>query len=130
MGFIRLNIKVGDLLRDFDDVRKAYVGDMATEIAKVGEHYINTSKRNGSYKDRTTNLRNANSYSVKHRGVTVIESIGRPKTAELFEKNKSDAELELEVGNGMEYASYVEGKGYDVCSSAFMGVESEIREKF
>jgi hypothetical protein len=100
------------------------------ECTRIGEDYVNTARETGEYKDRTKNLRNANSYEVYKNGASIFSNTGRPQTAKLFEKEKTGAGIELLEGNGMEYASYVEGKGYNVCTEAFMKSERDLRNKF
>ena len=97
-------------------------------LARVGEMYISESRSKGSYQDQTGNLRNANSYAVYRDGVLLYGSFGRPETQSFFDSKKHGIGLELIVGNGMEYTSFVEGKGFNVCSSGFLKVESEVRK--
>ncbi|MDR2765434.1 MAG: hypothetical protein LBB90_10455 [Tannerella sp.] len=98
-------------------------------LHKIGEKFVNHAKNTGTYEDRTSNLRNANSYRIYRDGVMVREFIGRPKTGKIFEELKSGIGIEAFFGNGMEYASFVEGKGYNVVTAAFMWVESEIKKQ-
>ena len=45
-----------------------------------------------------------------------------------LDKYKDGTGIELVCGNGMEYCTWVEAKGYDVVSSGFLKVESEARK--
>lgn len=103
---------------------------IALRLSRIGEEYINEAKESGSYQDRTTNLRNSNSYRVYIDGIVAHESVGRPETNAMIDKMKVDTGIQLVVGSGMEYASYVEGKGFNVVSSGFLLVENKIRELF
>jgi len=97
------------------------------EWMNVGERYIAEGRASGTYKDQTGNLRNAHSYIIYKDGEKVAGVIGRPETLKMFEHMKVDDGIQLIVGDGMDYASYVEGKGYNVCTSGFMQTERETR---
>ena len=112
-----------------DDVNKAieqFKREAEIELARIGELYVIESRTNKTYSDQTGNLRSANSYRVYRDGVPIKEMIGLPETTKIFDELKTGKGLELIVGNGMQYASFVEGKGFNVCSSGFLKVENEI----
>lgn len=92
-------------------------------LADVGEQAAMFAQRSGSYKNRTWNLRNANGYAVIRDGKIVnIEIMGdgsHPIARKATEdKLKSASEDGLYLANGMFYASFVEGRDYDVLSRA------------
>lgn len=123
-------IKFDDIDKELDEeIKKAKI-EIADKLCIIGENYVNEAKERGTYQDRTTNLRNANSYRVYIDGVPYRESIGRTETNAMFDKMKIDTGIQLVVGNGINYASLVEGKGYNVTSSGFLKMEKEIRELF
>lgn len=101
---------------------------IAMEYSRIGEEYVNEARKSGSYQNRTTNLRNSNSYRVYLDGKIFNESTGRPETDAMFNKMKINVGVQLVVGAGMEYASYVEGYGFNVVSSGFALVERRIQE--
>lgn len=104
---------------------------IAFELFKIGEAFVNEAKESGAYQDQTTNLRNANSYRVYIDGRVVHESIGRPETNVMFQGMVVPDGIQLVVGNGMNYASFVESKhGLNVVSSGFLLVERKVRELF
>jgi hypothetical protein len=119
---LQLTVRIPDLDREFERAEADFKMEVAKILAQIGEDYVSTSKANGGYKDITGNLRRANSYRVYFKGGIVFESIGLSETGDLFERVKSGAELEFIVGNGMEYASFVEGKGFDVSTSGILKV--------
>jgi hypothetical protein len=102
--------------------------EITLRLMRIGEMYVSTARANGNYTDQTTNLRTAHGYIVYRDGVSVFESIGRPETMQMFEEMKTGIGVELIVGDGMNYASFVEGKGYDVSTSGMLKVESEVRK--
>ena len=127
-----INIKV-DYSGIDEEMRKAekqLYAEVINTLTNIGEMYISEARTNGNYTDQTGNLRNAHSYIVYHNGERVAGCIGRPETLRMFEQLKKHEGWQFMVGDGMDYASYVESRGYDVCTSAFMLVERLIREKF
>lgn len=124
-------IKIDVDLSGFDDVFKeieAQERKLILKMMRIGEIYVGTSRQKGNYKDRTGNLRNANSYRLYKDGKVLYESIGLPAMSYFLDKYMDGIGIELVCGNGMEYCSWVEGKGYDVVSSGFLKVESEARK--
>jgi len=124
-------IKIDVDLSGFDDVFReieAQERKLILKMMRIGEIYVGTSRQKGSYKDRTGNLRNANSYRLYKDGKVLYESIGLPAMSYFLDKYMDGTGIELVCGNGMEYCTYVEGKGYDVVSSGFLKVESEARK--
>lgn len=126
-----IGFKIAGLDKFLDDIEKEAINlkrKYELKLVRIGEMYIIESRSRGSYTDRTTNLRNANSYAVYRDGILMYGNFGRPETQTFFESNKYGIGLELIVGNGMEYASFVEGKNFNVCSSGFLKVESEVKK--
>lgn len=121
-------------LDDFDrDLKKEIEAEkkkIALKLSRIGEEYVNDVKEKGNYQDHTKNLRNSHSYRVYIDGRVFHESIGRPETNIMFEKMRVDVGIQLIVGSGMEYASWVEGKGFNVVSSGFSLVERKLSELF
>lgn len=107
----------------------------AMEFSVIGEEYVNEARTKGLnlkglkiHKNWTHVLKNSHSYVVFIDGVSRFSDIGKDHTLAMFESVKTGKGVELIVGNGAEYASYVEGKGYDVVSSGFLYVESEVKK--
>ena len=131
-------ISINGDIKGLDNFEKEVDGAIFDEavriLTNIGEDYINTAKsKKGKtdFTDRSDNLRNAHSYIIYNYGERIAGVIGRTETLQMFESIKdSSAKLQFIVGDGMNYASFVEGKGFDVCTSGFMMVEREVREKF
>ncbi|NDV93446.1 hypothetical protein D0T84_00750 [Dysgonomonas sp. 521] len=118
-------------LNGLDDTLKeieAYEQRFIFRLQRIGEQYVATARQKGSYDDHTGNLRNANSYRLYKDGRVLFQSIGSSITGEFLDNYITGIGLELVCGNGMEYCTYVEGKGYDVVSSGFLKAESEARK--
>jgi len=128
-----ITVEFDDPTEELDKEIKKLEDKLQTMLELAGEKYISEARQNGAkvktYEDRTGNLRNANSYVVKKKGQTVREVIGRPETARLISEDPSDADLSLTCGDGMEYASFVEAKGFDVVSSAQLATERFVTEE-
>jgi len=94
-------------------------------LSLAGEKAIIEARTNGSYKDRTSNLRNSVGYVVLHNGVTMKTSTpgsgdGKSKALSYLSELSSQYSKGwvLIVVAGMHYAEYVQAKGYNVLSSA------------
>jgi hypothetical protein len=134
-----------DLLKEFEAAKERWIKEeIAPALTVAGEHFVNNAKslpsppasnrgtpHQPNYIDDTTNLRNANSYEVSRKGSILASDVGRNETAEFFSKSRDNgADLELLMGNGMKYASFVEAKGYDVNTSPQMKAQQELNDKF
>jgi hypothetical protein len=103
----------------------------------VGEQCVAQARDHGSYQDQTGNLRSSVGYVIVRNGVILSgsnfdtvrggsqgQSEGRKFVQEIAAKfNKGIA---LIVVAGMEYAGYVEAKGYDVLTSSEMLAQREV----
>jgi len=117
----------------------SYLGEQCVKVAR-------DRPMSESWTDRTGNLRSSIGYVVAYEGQTAAASsfettpatrplekgesangakIGRAFAQELAEKHTEPC---LVVVAGMEYAPYVEAKGYDVLTSAELHAKSKIDE--
>lgn len=113
-----------DILKEIEAAERR----LTLRLQRMGEQYVAMARQKGNYTDQTGNLRNANSYRLYKDGKVLFQSIGSSATGEFLDNYIIGIGLELVCGNGMEYCTYVEGKGYDVVSSGFLKVESEARK--
>ncbi|MDR3142702.1 MAG: hypothetical protein LBU37_13400 [Tannerellaceae bacterium] len=133
---INININMGDFDREANEATERLYQAAIFELHNIGENYITRAKESGNYQDQSASLRNAHSYRIYRDGVSVDGNIGelpngKPNpTGTMFDRLKTGKGLEFIVGNGMEYASFVEGMGFNVTTSGFLLVEREIRERF
>lgn len=99
--------------------------DIVRVLKTVGVRAVNIARQNGSYQDRTSNLRNSIGYMVLKNGEVVDSlfnnSFGEEYALEIASNTKG---FSLIVVAGMNYASYVESRGYDVLASSQL--ESEV----
>ncbi len=95
----------------------------------VGESCISEARDNGSYMDQTGNLRSSIGYVVVVDGQIVRKNVvdlvkngteGTKEAEAFLERLASEHStgICLIVVAGMNYASYVEGRGYNVLTSA------------
>lgn len=95
----------------------------------VGESCITEARDNGSYMDQTGNLRSSIGYVVVVDGQIVRKNVvnlvkngteGTKEAESFLERLASEHSngICLIVVAGMNYASYVEGRGYNVLTSA------------
>lgn len=119
----------------------------ASWLCRLGELVVKYAKENGNYTDRTANLRNSIGYIVVQSGKVIAESFtggASPVTAggdsnTAMERGKSYArrvaseysaeKTYLVWVAGMEYASYVEAKNYDVLQGSGDWVESQAKRQ-
>lgn len=100
---------------------KSYLNALTARLAYIGEAALTEACEKGSYKDDTGNLRNSTGYVIKvGNRITASQGFargeGRAKAEQLA--SKSNFKIALVVTAGMNYATYVSARGYDVLDSA------------
>lgn len=140
---MNLNINMSDFDKQYDEELNRIKKVCRMNMQKIGETYIATAREAGNYKDQTGNLRSSIGYSLVEDGKATVSTIHESdkgtdrKTGVATGRDfmdglssKSDTDMELIVAAGMDYASKVEGKGYDVASSGFLAAENEAKRLF
>ena len=96
-----------DVTCDFSDV-DGFISEGKREVMDVmvteGKTAVEDAKLNGSYQNRTGNLRKSNSYEVDDSGLT--------------------------LKNTAYYASFVESKGFEVLGNSALRAENRLKERF
>ena len=121
---------IDDLLEKIDD--KYFSG-----LSEIGREATRNAKANGNYRNHTWNLRNASGGCVVRDGKIIdlwIETDGsHPVAVEntrnllIYSEKQGDG---LYLANGMQYASSVESKGYDVImTNGLLYAERQIKKK-
>ena len=98
---------------DFSDVDSFFdkgMNDMQQTERKLAQDAVDYAKQMGTYKDVTGTLRNSNKFEVDESGVTLYNDAQSPQ--------------------GVNYASFVEAKGYEVLSQAALFLEKNLKEEF
>lgn len=101
----------------------------------LGEECVNEARANGSYKDQTSNLRNSIGYAIIANGRLVDGEYGNARDG-LKQSRQIVNEVStsypagyvLTVIAGMNYAVYVESKGYNVLTTAELHAETKVKE--
>lgn len=101
----------------------------------LGEECVNEARANGNYKDQTSNLRNSIGYAIIANGRLVDGRYGDTRD-ELKQSKQIVNEVStsyptgyvLTVIAGMNYAVYVESKGYNVLTTAELHAETKVKE--
>lgn len=122
----------------FKDAEKQMTANAVRVLKYVGENAVNEAKLNGSYNDRTANLRNSIGYVIAIDGRIEVEFFddairgterysgeGRKYGLDLArEKALAQHDIALVVVAGMRYAVEVESKGLNVLTSAEQATKS------
>lgn len=122
------------LIDGLDDIEKACNRSIEefTELtlqamARIGEIYANTAKENGSYQNRTGNLRNSNGYGIAEDG-ELKTVVGNEDFKRGLIGQDLSGDIVLVAGAVMDYASDVQRKGYDVTDSGQLAAENLARQ--
>lgn len=123
-----------------DDLLKRYEDAYFNDLAEIGEEAVIVALEHGGasgapkvYEHHTEDLVNANGACVVRDGKIVWMEVAadgahgeaRAKTESLLRKEATHDGLW--IGNGMEYASYVQSKGFDVIDSAILYAEGKVK---
>jgi hypothetical protein len=117
---------------------------LIADLQKVGESFVSNARTNGSYKDRTGNLRNSVGYIILKNGESIFENFQQTVTGtikgkevpngvtvgeEFAQKAASEfpSGIVLIVVAGMNYAVYVESKGFDVITGSSQLAETDLQ---
>ncbi|WP_106827633.1 hypothetical protein [Parabacteroides pacaensis] len=106
-------------------------------LSEIGREATRNTKITGTYQNRTGNLRNANGGCVVRNGKIIdlwVETDGaHPKAVEktenllIYSEKPKDG---LYLANGMEYASFVESKGFEVVlNNGVLYAQSQIEKR-
>jgi hypothetical protein len=118
---LKSNFNEAKSMQDVQKQAETLYQKIINSFIMAGEQFIINARGQiqdhamGTYKDQTTNLRNSIGYFVFHNGKLVHEKNN-------IETNKSKVEELVKTGfqligiAGMNYASFVESKGYNVIS--------------
>jgi len=104
---------VGDLEKFAREQESKFIEAMAY----IGDDFVNAARTKGAYKDQTGNLRASIGYSVVKDG-RVVKFDNKSDFADQKISELSQTGIYLIVFAGMEYALYVEAKGYDVLTGS------------
>lgn len=116
---------------DFQKIKEQYIEKAVQKFIEVGEECIKEARDNGSYQDQSGNLRNSVGYCVLLNGEVKGQKVSHLNKTTIDEvSQKYPKDLVLIVVAGMNYAVYVEVKGYNVLSSAELKAEKILKTVF
>lgn len=138
-----------DLDREFAKMQEEYDRKAVTFLQSLGERVVKYARENGNYTDQTANLRNSIGYIVIQFNKVVYDSFEGYTTPRNDPQGLANAEMARRKGldyaktvgatlgggktylvwvAGMEYARYVEAKGYDVIQGSGNWVEANVQK--
>lgn len=120
---------------EFARAKEEYDRKAVEWLSVLGERVVKYAREHGSYTDHTGNLRNSIGYVVVQYGKVVRENFsigsGREEAKAQTRTYALEVARELPVNKtylvwvaGMEYAKYVEAKGFDVLQGSGNWVEA------
>lgn len=123
-----------DLDLEFIRAKEEYDRKAIVFLQSVGERVVKYAREHGSYTDQTGNLRHSIGYVIIQYGKVVSENFssgnGYPEAQQEAREAAMKVASELPKMHtylvwvaGMEYARYVEAKGYDVIEGSGNWVE-------
>ncbi len=112
----------------FEDFVEERINKEIAILMRMGEEFVNKARTNGSYTDRTGNLRNSVGYVLMKNGIVIQKEIGLPQVAELFPEisDKFPNGIVLIGFAGMQYAEAVEAKGFDVITGSIPSTSEQM----
>lgn len=133
------NFTKGDIDKMIADRIQRYEQAVLLRLQRIGEQFITDARLNGTYKDRTGNLRSSIGYIVLKNGEQLTRGGFVQIKKGVFGTQKGQAFLEkltlkfpkgyvLIVVAGMSYAAYVEAKGRDVLTSSSFKAEATFKK--
>ena len=107
------------------------------QLVDVAEQFVADARTVNTYKDRTSNLRGSIGYAIVKDGVEIFGNFdgvaeGQAKSKQLVNEVQADYPkgFALIVVAGMNYAVYVEAKGFDVLTGSSQTAESNLKRQF
>lgn len=127
-GAIKCTTDISKLKASINERTNAILQKAIMDLMYIGEEAVRIAREEGNYEDHTQNLRSSIGYTVLLNGQPV--RYGQPNQNQTDEgvhaadallsilKTKYPKGLVLIVCAGMNYAEYVEARGYNVLTSA------------
>lgn len=131
-----LSVRVKCDFSDLKKARKQLAQEVRGSMRIAGDLYLSVAVNKGSYQNRTGNLRSANAYAITDNGQIIEEKVANTfskieaqnKAKEALKRAKAPGQSLIMV-NGMFYGSFVEAKGFDVSSMAYIRAVDKLEAK-
>ena len=128
-----------EVAREFQKAQSEYDRKAVEWLSVLGERVVKYAREHGSYTNRTGNLRNSIGYVIVQYGRIVTENFsvggGHGEAKAQARTYAIDVARKLPASKtylvwvaGMEYAKYVEAKGFDVLQGSGNWVEATAKE--
>lgn len=142
---IKANFSMGDIQQQNQQFVDAVLITIEKVLRRSIIEVVKTAKNTDTYTDRTNNLRSSIGYVLYKDGQKVsasFEKAGEGMDSDGSVGAKEGLDYAESVANnfssgyvvvlvaGMDYAAYVEAKGYDVITGASLNLDSEIKRQF
>lgn len=120
---IEVTTPIGEIEQYIEEQLKLKVEVLINKLSYIGEGALRIAREQGSYTDRTGNLRNSTGYVIAVDGQVTTRAGFDSKNedgaafAEQLART-TEGKAVLVVCAGMNYATYVSARGYDVLDSA------------
>lgn len=121
--------------------RQRFEKALVSVLSYLGEELVNYARANKTYTDRTSNLTNSMGYVILNKGMEVSHGgeqegaangdEGKRAALSLYNKlaKNSKYDYTLIIVAGMNYAAYVEAKGYNVLLPAQLKANLEFKNR-
>lgn len=120
---LEVTTPIGEIQQYIEEQLARKVEALIDKLSYVGEGALRIAREQGSYTDRTGNLRSSTGYVIAVDGQVIARAGFRSKDedgaafAEQLART-TEGKAVLVVCAGMNYATYVSARGYDVLDSA------------
>lgn len=120
---LEVTTPIGEIQQYIEEQLALKVAQLINSLSYIGEGALRIAREKGSYTDRTGNLRNSTGYVIAVDGQITARAGFRSKNedgASFAEElaRTTEGKAVLVVCAGMNYATYVSRRGYDVLDSA------------
>ena len=120
---IEVTTPIGEIQQYIEEQLARKVEVLINKLSYIGEGALRIAREQGNYTDRTKNLRNSTGYVIALDGQIIARAGFRSKNedgAAFAEElaRTTEGKAVLVVCAGMNYATYVSRRGYDVLDSA------------
>nr|DAR50681.1 MAG TPA: hypothetical protein [Caudoviricetes sp.] len=120
---LEITTPIGEIQQYIEEQLALKVEQLINSLSYIGEGALRIAREQGNYTDRTKNLRNSTGYVIAVDGQIIARAGFKSKDedgAAFAEElaRTSDGKAVLVVCAGMNYATYVSKRGYDVLDSA------------
>lgn len=129
-------MRVEAKLTGLGEFKELIQSNVKEAMIEAGEEAVQVQKIESDYLNHTLNLRNAPGYAVVVNGEEVARNVpadgahgeAKAKTNKTLD-NADKSGTGIIIADGMEYASFVSSKGYDVVDSALLHASKVLNGK-